>query len=291
MAIEDSSKEVNNNKSRSNDKLDGINSHMINQLENHLEKWEKKIEEKLDEKLGEIDNKLKCMKVPTQKECKTFADAVTSNLQKVSEVEKKMTSLSKMPEELNKTIVDIMNNDQSKSIKGIIKVAICENRSDEKKSEGHKKNIILFNVRESPSESPEERKEEDITFCNKMCESICECSLPPESVTNGRRLGKRPDNNDSKRPLLIIVDSEITKRNIFGKFYKLRNNEEFKNINVSHDMSVEERMKTKLLLEEAKQKTMDLNTNDSSGSKNWIFRVRGPPWDQRIVKVRIISQN
>ena len=51
VAIEDSSKEANNNKSRSSDKLDGINSHMINQLENHLEKWEKKIEEKLDEKL------------------------------------------------------------------------------------------------------------------------------------------------------------------------------------------------------------------------------------------------
>ena len=202
VAIEDSSKEVNNNKSRSNDKLDGINSHMINQLENHLEKWEKKIEEKLDEKLGEIDKKLKCMKVPTQKECKTFADAVTS---KVSEVEKKMASLSKMPEELNKTIVGIMNNDQSKSIKGIITVAICENRSNEKKSEGRKKNIILFNVPEPPSESPEERKEEGITFFNKMCESICECSLPPESVTNARRLGKRPDNDDSKRPLLIIV--------------------------------------------------------------------------------------
>ena len=247
---------------------------MINQLENHLEKWQKKIEEKLDKKLGEIDKKLKCMKVPTQKECKTFADAVTSNLQNVSEVDKKMTSLSKMPEELNKTIVDIMNNDQSKSIKGIIKVAICENRSDEKKSEGRKKNIILFNVSESPSESPEERKEEDITFFNKMCKPICECSLPPESVTNACRLGKRPDNKDSKRPLLIIVDSEITKRNIFGKLYKLRNNEEFKNINVSHDMSVEERMKTKLLLEEAKQKTMDLNNNDSSGSKNWIFRVK-----------------
>ena len=43
VAIEDRSKEVNNNKSRSNDKLDGINSHMIDQLENPLEKWEKKL--------------------------------------------------------------------------------------------------------------------------------------------------------------------------------------------------------------------------------------------------------
>ena len=111
--------------------------------------------------------------------------------------------------------------------------------------------------------SPEDRKEEDIAFFNKMCASICGCSLPPESVTSARHLGRRPDNG-SKRPLLIIVDSEITKRNIFGKLYKLRNHEEFKTINVSHDMSVEERKRTKILMEEAKQKRMELNNNDSS---------------------------
>ena len=98
----------------------------------------------------------------------------------------------------------------------------------------------------TPSDSPEVRKEEDITVFNKMCESICECSLPPEGVMSARRLGRRPDNG-SKRPLLIMVDPEITKRNIFGKLYKLRNSEEFKNINVSHDMSVEERKQTVLL--------------------------------------------
>ena len=52
--------------------------------------------------------------------------------------------------------------------------------------------IILFNVPGSPSDSPEERKEEDIAFFNKMCESICECSLPAESVMSERRLGRRP---------------------------------------------------------------------------------------------------
>ena len=36
-------------------------------------------------------------------------------------------------------------------------------------------------------------------------------------------------------------------------------------------MSVEERKQTKILLEETKQKTMELNNNDSSGSKNWVF--------------------
>ena len=144
----DSSEEVHNNKSRSNDKLDGINSDIITQLENHLEKLEKKIEEKLDQKLDEIDRKIKCLKIQSEKECKTFADAVTSNLQNVAEVEKKITSLSEMPEELDTSLADVMNNDQNYNIKGIIQIVTGENRSDEKKLGERKQNIILFNVPE-----------------------------------------------------------------------------------------------------------------------------------------------
>ena len=49
-----------------------------------------------------------------------------------------------MPDELDKSLADVMNNNQSKSIKGIIKIAIGEKRSDEKQLEQRKKNIILF---------------------------------------------------------------------------------------------------------------------------------------------------
>ena len=50
---------------------------------------------------------------------------------------------------------------------------------------------------------------------------------------------------------------------------------------MSHDMTRDERTKTKLLIEEAKSQTI----NDTD-SKNWIYKVRGPPWDQRIQRVR-----
>ena len=80
---------------------------------------------------------------------------------------------------------------------------------------------------------------------------------------------RRCPDNDSKRPMLIIVDSEITKRNIyiyiFGKIYKLRNNVELKTF-VSHDMSAEERKQTKILAK-AKENVMKLNNDDSSRSK------------------------
>ena len=48
-------------------------------------------------------------------------------------------------------------------------------------------------------------------------------------------------------------------------------------------MTRAERDNTKRMVEEAKDKTKKLNEN--TNEKNWIFKVRGPPWDQKIVKI------
>ena len=44
----------------------------------------------------------------------------------------------------------------------------------------------------------------------------------------------------------------------------------------------------KVQIEEAKKKTEDLqaNNNLTDDAKNWVFLIRGPPWDLRMVKVR-----
>ena len=87
-------------------------------------------------------------------------------------------------------------------------------------------------------------------------------------------------------PLLITVCDENAKRQLSGKLYKLKNALEFKGISVSHDMTKDERLNTKLLVEKAKEKSKNENL-----SKNWIFKVRGPPWEQRIVKLPIHPLN
>ena len=57
---------------------------------------------------------------------------------------------------------------------------------------------------------------------------------------------------------------------------------------MNHDMTKDEKLQTKLRVEEAKLKTKELaeNVELDEDSKNWVFVVRGPPWSQHIVKLR-----
>ena len=52
-------------------------------------------------------------------------------------------------------------------------------------------------------------------------------------------------------------------------------------------MTMEERKQTILLVDKAKEQTQLLAVNDKDASKNWTYKVRGPPWEQHIEKVRI----
>ena len=59
----------------------------------------------------------------------------------------------------------------------------------------------------------------------------------------------------------------------------LKNAEEpYSRISISHDMTKEEREQNKKLLTEAKK----LQDEDQG---NWTYKVRGPPWDLKIVKL------
>jgi hypothetical protein len=166
---------------------------------------------------------------------------------------------------------------------------LTERKNDENEIDERKKNIVIFNAPESHADTAEKRKIEDISYVTGMYNSICNDNLLSESVSNARRLGKRPDNG-SNRPLLITIDCESTIRKFFSKLYKLKDNGLYSDISVSHDMTREERQNTKVLVEQARKQTKEFAKNDEQASKNWAFKVRGPPWNQRIEKVRIRPQ-
>ena len=52
-------------------------------------------------------------------------------------------------------------------------------------------------------------------------------------------------------------------------------------MSVTHDMTRSEREQNKLTVVGAKT----LNDNDTSGKDRWI--VRGPPWERKVVKIKI----
>ena len=169
-------------------------------------------------------------------------------------------------------------------IKEIIKEAIMEQHNDEESREDRKKNIIIFNAKESKANTLDERKIHDMSLFIDACNSICD-NIPTSEVIQVRRLGKRTE--DICRPLIVKVKTETTKRRIFSQLYKLRDKVDFASMSMSHDMTKEERIQTKVLVEKAKQMTKDFTENNENDvSKNWIFRVRGPPWNQRIQKIR-----
>ena len=64
--------------------------------------------------------------------------------------------------------------------------------------------------------------------------------FPTTDVLLARRLGKGKEDNTS-RPLLIKVKSETTKRTAFGQLHKLRHNNEFPDLSMSHDMTRDEK--------------------------------------------------
>ena len=84
-----------------------------------------------------------------------------------------------------------------------------------------------------------------------MTNAICDNGIAIESIRKARRLGKPPANNTNRPPLLVTLDSEFTKIIFFSRLYKLRDDKTYSNINVSHDMNLEERKRTKILVEQA----------------------------------------
>ena len=143
---------------------------------------------------------------------------------------------------------------------------------------------ISFNVAESQSDTPVKRKKEVISFFLRLYNTICDDNST-KIVTDARRLGKPSEDDKKRRPLLITVDSEYTKRKCFSRLYRLKGDEAFSGVSVGHDMTMEERKQTKLLVDKAKEQTQLLAVNDNDASKNWTYKVRGPPWEQHIEKV------
>ena len=189
---------------------------------------------------------------------------------------------STFSEVLKKNIPKV-NNDEN-NIKVLVKEALIERERYENNLEERKTNIIVFNAPESTSNTLNERRSHDTSLFLETCNSICDGGIPSSEILQVRRLG--PLREEYTRPLFVKVKSESTKRKIFSKLYKLRATDS--HINMSHDMAIKERKKNKDLVEEVKRKIEELTTKNNS--KNWAFKVRDPPWDQQIMKVRVHPQ-
>ena len=115
----------------------------------------------------------------------------------------------------------------------------------------------------------------------RIIETLCENEIDKSGISEIKRIGKKTEN--SRRPLIVKTKDQSTKRKILLNANKLQGcgDDELKTIRMSHDLTQQEREHSKNLYEEAKRRE---NEDASGGFK---YKVRGPPWDMKIVRIKI----
>ena len=141
--------------------------------------------------------------------------------------------------------------------------------------------MIIFNLTESTSQLKTTKKQDDeqqiLELCTEIDHNFTETDIMHMEI---HRLGQLSEDTSNPRPAQIKFPYSDNKRSILRNFHRLKNNEKFGNIKIDHDKTKQEREVSKKLFEEAKR----LEAADQSGE--YIYRVRGPPWERKIRKIR-----
>ncbi|MFI5407564.1 MAG: hypothetical protein ACHQ1D_13760, partial [Nitrososphaerales archaeon] len=127
------------------------------------------------------------------------------------------------------------------------------------------------------TDKQDERVKYDKDFCCQMANEALEVDMKAEDIKTIFRLGKRGDNC---RPLLVQFRERGIKNRIMESLFKLKaSDDKFKNISVTHDLTKQERLTCKTLVEEAKKKQL-------SETGEFIWRVRGLPGQMKIIRIQ-----
>ena len=137
-------------------------------------------------------------------------------------------------------------------------------------------NVIVYNIPESALQNGVDQKKNMIkNFRDKVANS-CNFNFNDVDITAIYRLGKKLDDASKIRPLLIKFNNTSMKSKLMRNAYKLK----YSSYAISVDRSPEERVMYKSLL----NKKRDLENKETSGE--WRFRIKGPPWNLKIVRTK-----
>ena len=137
-------------------------------------------------------------------------------------------------------------------------------------------NLVLFGAPECLTGEPAEKIENDKKIFQELS-SHCDVPVGVGEITKVVRIGK-PKPPGEHRPMIVGLANSETKVELLRNLKKLKNSP-FEMISISHDMTKAQRIEEQKLYEESKR------LEQQSGGKI-IYRVRGPPWDRRVRKVK-----
>lgn len=173
--------------------------------------------------------------------------------------------------QVNKTFEAISNTTSGRSyamatggsqineLKTIIKEARHAELTEERDHKSRANNIIVHGVAEF-----EDEIEGDKTYTDNLIEDI----KVPVKITKISRIGIK--SNVKKRPIKISFSNQQDKLNILKNLSALKNNDKYKGMSITEDLTLTERAILREWLEKAKEKNEKLPPESKS-----IWRVRG----------------
>lgn len=229
---------------------------------------------------GSIMNKITEFQEEMTKRLDGFEQKITDKLNKEKEANEVFEKLQKCSEEMPKTIERTWANVASSAgpagaTVDNIKKAIEDQNQNELQRKKREANIIIYRVNESKEETPTKRQEQDKAFIRELCTEALK--MPQPDVMEITRLGKL--NTDGQpRPVKVTFKDKEEKQKLMTRLRSLKDAEDkYRAVSITHDLSEEDRRLIKKKVDEAKE--LEKTEGDF-----WTYRVRGPPWNLKIVK-------
>ena len=161
-----------------------------------------------------------------------------------------------------------------------MKVTVDHISKEMKEKAEKKNNIIVHNKEEQITNDVNERNALDKEELMNVIKDTLKVRINQEDIIKITRLGAKM--SDKKRPILLCLKEYSTKEKIFANLPRLKPSIH-NHLSFNHDMTLRERDEFKKLIEEAKRKEAE-----SMGKIK--YRVRGPPWNRKIVEMPVQIQ-
>ena len=104
----------------------------------------------------------------------------------------------------------------------------------------------------------------------------CNVTIEAKDIVSIYRLVSKSDTDHKNRPILVKFVNTPLKLKLIKNALHLKNT----GYSISIDRTIEERNSYKALLNQKKEREKE----EMSGE--WEFKIRGPPWDQKIIKIK-----
>lgn len=241
--------------------------------EKNIKLFKKEMEERLEEKIKEMNEQIKQMKETMEKDIKDRRDKddeefkeIKKNIEGIKDV-----AVKRCTSEEVKGILDHELQQQSNIVKSTVRNTVIE-----EVAMSREKNIIVYRAEEGNSNLKEENIKHDKEIISELMEQ-CKVRYDEDRIEKIIRLGRKEEGKT--RPLLIKFQELDVKKELFKNLSLLKNaTDKLKNLSISNDMTQEQREENKKLLEERKRM--------QEQEPAFIFKIRGPPWNRYVAKMK-----